>query len=456
MTVRRAGLVGLMRLTTFASDKFRLVKENKPKKLTTMPPKRKAAGGGRGQAKKVATETPVDVKEEAVGEVEQRHEQEAESRAAAADSDVKNADGPGANGQANDASAFEKIVADGSLAKDESDHVRVRCLVSSGTEVDQEQIKASLPEVTLVTIKAPTEPTEGSVEVVEKVVYLEGRLRSVAAAVLTKLYSQVRVRLVVSENGLTLDRDAKSRELNGIGNEHDISVSVSALPLPMSNDRTITIRGVVDDGSKAQKILEGVQKVIQKAHDLEQTPESFPHIEYIPRPIAGLYGHPDTFRRQAINNQLAELNPYTADHPEPNPEGTYALPSGPSAGVGGGGAAAGDPNNDTPLLDSQEGLEAAQQQARMQPINKTFSQSVLVPHDMVGSIIGKGGVKVNEIRQMSGSTIKINDSDRGVAVNRTITVTGTPEGNQMALMLMYQRIESERQIQIAHGRVRRD
>uniref|UniRef100_A0A060T6L1 ARAD1B13024p n=1 Tax=Blastobotrys adeninivorans TaxID=409370 RepID=A0A060T6L1_BLAAD len=424
-----------------------------------MPPKRKAAGGGRGQAKKVATETAVDVKEETVGEVEQRHD-EGESRAAA-DNDVKDVDGTGANGQASDASAFEAIIADGSLAKDESDHVTVRCLVSSGTEVNQEQIKEVLPEVTLVTTK---EPTEGSVGVVEKVVYLEGRLRSVAAAVLTKLYAQVRVRLVVSENGLTLDRDAKTQELNDIANEHDISVSVSALPLPMSNDRTITIRGVVgvsegDNGSsKAQNILEGVQKVIQKAHALEQTPESFPHIEYIPRPIAGLYGHPDTFRRQVINNQLAELNPYTAEHSEPNPEGTYALPSGPGAGAtgAGAGAGAGGPNNDTPLLDSQEGLELAQQQARMQPINKTFSQSVLVPHDMVGSIIGKGGVKVNEIRQMSGSTIKINDSDRGVAVNRTITVTGTPEGNQMALMLMYQRIESERQIQMAHGRVRRD
>lgn len=43
------------------------------------------------------------------------------------------------------------------------------------------------------------------------------------------------------------------------------------------------------------------------------------------------------------------------------------------------------------------------------------TQQIFVPNDLVGCIIGRGGQKINEVRQMSGSHIKIMEPGAGVA-----------------------------------------
>lgn len=58
---------------------------------------------------------------------------------------------------------------------------------------------------------------------------------------------------------------------------------------------------------------------------------------------------------------------------------------------------------------------------------------------MVGAIIGKGGAKINEIRQLSGSVIKINEPTDN-SNERLVTITGTQECNQMALYMLYSRL----------------
>lgn len=64
---------------------------------------------------------------------------------------------------------------------------------------------------------------------------------------------------------------------------------------------------------------------------------------------------------------------------------------------------------------------------------------------MVGAIIGKGGAKINEIRQLSGSVIKINEPTDN-SNERLVTITGTQECNQMALYMLYSRLgENPRQ-----------
>ncbi|KAG0302168.1 hypothetical protein BGZ98_007732 [Dissophora globulifera] len=73
----------------------------------------------------------------------------------------------------------------------------------------------------------------------------------------------------------------------------------------------------------------------------------------------------------------------------------------------------------------------------------TQAQQIFIPNDMVGTVIGKNGAKINEIRQMSGSHIKIADS-AGAGNERLVTITGTPESNQMAVYLLYSRLESEK------------
>ena len=68
-----------------------------------------------------------------------------------------------------------------------------------------------------------------------------------------------------------------------------------------------------------------------------------------------------------------------------------------------------------------------------------LTQQIFIPNDMVGAIIGKGGAKINEIRQLSGSVIKINEPSDN-SNERLVTITGTPECNQMALYMLMQRL----------------
>ncbi|KAI8823391.1 uncharacterized protein EV422DRAFT_520876 [Fimicolochytrium jonesii] len=66
-----------------------------------------------------------------------------------------------------------------------------------------------------------------------------------------------------------------------------------------------------------------------------------------------------------------------------------------------------------------------------------------IPNDMVGAVIGKQGAHINEIRLASGCKIKIMSADRN-STETLVTVTGAPEANQMALYMLYTRLESER------------
>ena len=68
-----------------------------------------------------------------------------------------------------------------------------------------------------------------------------------------------------------------------------------------------------------------------------------------------------------------------------------------------------------------------------------LTQQIFIPNDMVGAIIGKGGAKINEIRQLSGSVIKINEPQDN-SNERLVTITGTSECNQMALYMLYSRL----------------
>jgi len=77
------------------------------------------------------------------------------------------------------------------------------------------------------------------------------------------------------------------------------------------------------------------------------------------------------------------------------------------------------------------------------PVKTTQTQQIFIPNELVGSVIGKGGKKINEIRQMSGSNVKIDESVSGTD-ERLVTIIGTPENNQMALYLLYQRLEQEK------------
>ncbi|KAF8723430.1 hypothetical protein AX14_009275 [Amanita brunnescens Koide BX004] len=94
------------------------------------------------------------------------------------------------------------------------------------------------------------------------------------------------------------------------------------------------------------------------------------------------------------------------------------------------------------------------------PPQQLQTQQIYIPNDLVGCIIGKGGSKINEIRQMSASQIKIMEPGAvGVGVNgapapsggegeRLVVITGQPANIQMAVQLLYHRLEQEKQKQL--------
>lgn len=63
------------------------------------------------------------------------------------------------------------------------------------------------------------------------------------------------------------------------------------------------------------------------------------------------------------------------------------------------------------------------------------SHEMVIPNGLIGCVIGKGGSKINEIRQLSGATIKISNSDE-TTKNRTVTISGAPEAINLAQYLI--------------------
>lgn len=103
-----------------------------------------------------------------------------------------------------------------------------------------------------------------------------------------------------------------------------------------------------------------------------------------------------------------------------------------------------------------------------QPGAGAQTQQIFIPNSMVGAsqssnlcsselvltcaVIGKGGQKINEIRAQSQCQIRVTDPGTapspGVAPNpeeRLVTITGQPHNINMAVNLLYARLEAEKQ-----------
>nr|XP_054587505.1 heterogeneous nuclear ribonucleoprotein K [Nothobranchius furzeri] len=64
-----------------------------------------------------------------------------------------------------------------------------------------------------------------------------------------------------------------------------------------------------------------------------------------------------------------------------------------------------------------------------------ITTQVTIPKDLAGSIIGKGGQRIKQIRHESGASIKIDEPLEG-SEDRIITITGTQDQIQNAQYLL--------------------
>ncbi|KAM3878422.1 poly(rC)-binding protein 2-like isoform 1-T1 [Diretmus argenteus] len=73
----------------------------------------------------------------------------------------------------------------------------------------------------------------------------------------------------------------------------------------------------------------------------------------------------------------------------------------------------------------------------------TSSHEMTIPNDCIGCIIGRQGVKINEIRQMSGAQIKIANPVDGSS-DRQVTITGSSASISLAEYLINASVESSK------------
>ncbi|OJK02297.1 hypothetical protein ASPACDRAFT_76666 [Aspergillus aculeatus ATCC 16872] len=237
--------------------------------------------------------------------------------------------------------------------------------------------------------------------------------------------------------------------------------------LPLSTERSLVILGVADAVHIAtyyvavtlvEQLTERFGGPAASAYATRSggpagaVPGGMQVVPYVPQPAGGQYGHPDTFKRHhphpnrgaAGSYGVPYLHGQAAPTPVAQPNMPYgATPHTPYSGAGPHQPAAyGGPQAAQPRAGGAGGPAPVAPAGGVMP-GQPLTQQIYIPNDMVGAIIGKGGAKINEIRHLSGSVIKINEPQEN-SNERLVTITGTQECNQMALYMLYSRLESEK------------
>ena len=240
----------------------------------------------------------------------------------------------------------------------------------------------------------------------------------------------IRIRILVAAALLSSIVGTRSNTLNSIQNTSGAMLAVVTVVLPQSTDRLITVTGNAEQVRKAVDMVTMI--MIQNKDKLKTVPA----IPYYPVPMYGKYGHPRLLNSERVRRAatMTSHNPY---------------------GLGSNQQVSTQPEMQQQQQPQQDFSQVGGAQVPLSgPVGPggQIQQQIFIPNDMVGAIIGKGGMKINEIRSMSGShmyvqfsfpelmTRKINEPADN-STERLITVTGTPECNRMALYMLYQRLE---------------
>uniref|UniRef100_A0A023FJ85 Putative polyc-binding alphacp-1 n=1 Tax=Amblyomma cajennense TaxID=34607 RepID=A0A023FJ85_AMBCJ len=199
------------------------------------------------------------------------------------------------------------------------------------------------------------------------------------------------------------------------------SIQVASEMLPNSTERAVTVSGTADAITKC---------IYQICCVMMESPPKGATIPYRPKPamppvifaggqaytVQGQYAipHPDLTKLHQLALQHAPLLPGHSVGAI-NPQALAALAT---------------TNNLRPNTAAAAIATAS-----------TTTTEMTIPNDLIGCIIGKGGSKINEIRQLSGATIKISNSEEG-SRDRTVTISGTPEAINLAQYLINTSIQN--------------
>jgi heterogeneous nuclear rnp K-like protein len=254
--------------------------------------------------------------------------------------------------------------------------------------------------------------------------------------------------------------------LSQIQHETACTLGLNPSVLPLSTERLLVIQGPLTGLPTAvQKISEYLHSSYEHYASIQNGAKP-PVVTYVPLPVYGTLGAPENYDLPRViqARMMTPHNPYGVDPKMPvagQPVAAAAVAQVPQQQAVG--PQAGQVYQQAPTQSVQGPTVGAPQGIQPAVVGPggQMTQQIFIPNDMVGAIIGKGGAKINEIRQMSGSHMyvppkylgfvqcangwcsKINEPAEN-SNERLVTITGTQECNQMALYLLYQRLETEK------------
>ncbi|KAI9554552.1 poly(rC)-binding protein 3 isoform X2 [Daphnia magna] len=206
------------------------------------------------------------------------------------------------------------------------------------------------------------------------------------------------------------------------------SVVVASEMLPNSTERAVTVSGTSDAIT---------QCIYHICCVMLESPPKGATIPYRPKPQVG--GPVILAGGQAYTIQGNYAVPAT---PDMNKLSGNPLANLAALGLGGLTGAGGGGSMNASALAALAGSQLRSGGGGNQSGAPQQSQEMAVPNELIGCIIGKGGTKIAEIRQISGAMIRIsNCEDRESSSERTITITGTAESVALAQYLINTSVE---------------
>ncbi|XP_067647387.1 poly(rC)-binding protein 3 isoform X3 [Eurosta solidaginis] len=245
--------------------------------------------------------------------------------------------------------------------------------------------------------------------------------------------TQIPIRLIVpaSQCGSLIGKSGS--KIKEIRQSTGCSIQVASEMLPNSTERAVTLTGTADQIT---------QCIYQICLVMLESPPRGATIPYRPKPqvagpvilangqaftIQGNYALP---AQEVAKNPLASLAAL----------GLAGLTPAGTAGINPTAALAA-------LAGSQLRTAAIAQQSRTQ--QQQQQHEMTVSNDLIGCIIGKGGTKIAEIRQISGAMIRISNCEEreGGNTDRTITISGNPDSVALAQYLINMSVELQKNVQ---------
>jgi hypothetical protein len=256
------------------------------------------------------------------------------------------------------------------------------------------------------------------------------------------------IRLLYSESAFY--KEGVLNKLKGLEKKSSL-LEVARNCLPLSSLRVVSVKmekiqpGVdktADDLKSDLKTMELLELVMSYFAKIDKS-STVPSVSYNPVGVFGQFGHPDKYLRSSVNQSLAKTNPYI------DPASILSVQLGSDESE-----LTAFSSRIVASLSSEEGLVQARKQCERDSETVIPGQhialQVTIPNDFVGAMIGKGGTKILEMQQNSGSAIVIDETVKQTprGDERVMTCTGTPESNMAAAMLIYKRVEIEKQFQM--------